>query len=510
VIEYVPDRPEDASLRRAERLLNDPRPKVQLPGDNRLLSDFAREVGQHLATVELFRRDRYAVLINHRRDGLELMTPDLFRTWVEHHVVGFKVRGVGENTIEFDRTMTQEDAGGLLRSPQFLEQLRPIERLNTVRLPVTRTNGEVELLAEGYDGAAKVFTAGALTYREDMDLTDARAVLDDLLGEFVFGDTGRSMAVAISAMLTLYAYGLLPPKSIRPVFFAVANDNGAGKTTILKCAAIPVCGHARIKSEPKDDDEVRKSLLTAVMEARPYVFFDNVKGHLSSPSLEAFATATAWEDRILGKSKTFSGENCSTVLISGNSLTVSPDMARRGLFVELFQEHERPADRQYKRELADNTLLEIRGNILAALWALVREWHAAGQPKPSRSSASFPAWARIIGGIVEHAGYECPLQPATLETSGDRDAMDMHNLICAATGSLYTFGELVELGRTQGLFESVFAASSENSELEPKQRSILGKLFRRYDRRLFRDGERKLRFKVDGKGHNRRFSITKE
>jgi hypothetical protein len=65
------------------QLLNGPRPKVQLPGDNRLLSEFAREVGEQLANVDLFRRDTYAVVINRRRDGLELMTPDLFRTWVE-------------------------------------------------------------------------------------------------------------------------------------------------------------------------------------------------------------------------------------------------------------------------------------------------------------------------------------------------------------------------------------------------------------------------------------------
>jgi len=492
-------------------VLNDPRPKVQLPGDNRIVSEFAREIGKHLANVDLFRRDTYAVTINYRRDGLEIMTPDLFRTWIEKHVVCFKVRVVGKNIMEFDRTMTKEDANAVLRSSQFLEELRPIERFNTVRLPVLRANGKVELLAEGYDTEAKVYTASQLFYREDMTLSEGKAVLDDLHGEFVFADPGRSRAVAVASMLTLYAYGLLPLKSLRPVFISVANDIGAGKTTILKCAVVPVCGHGRVKSEPKDDDEIRKSLLTAVMEARPYVFFDNVKAHLTSPSLEAFATATGWEDRILGKSKTFAGDNCSTVFISGNTLTVSSDLARRALFIELFQELERPQDHQYKRELDDTALFKMRADILAALWALVREWHAAGQPPPSRSSSSFPAWARTIGGIVEHAGYGCPLETAVLETSGDRDAADMHTLVCQSTpGEAFTFSALVKVARQQGLFERLVPTTAAEDELDPKQRSALGNLFRRYHRRLFNDGTRRLRFTVEGKGHNRRFYVREE
>ena len=98
------------------------------------------------------------------------------------------------------------------------------------------------------------------------------------------------------------------------------------------------------------------------------------------------------------------------MFVTGNGCTVSPDMRRRTLFVELFMENERAEDRKFQRELDEAALLNMRSAILSALWAFVREWNAAGRPKPSRTHSSFPQWAEIIGGIVEFAGYCCPLQ----------------------------------------------------------------------------------------------------
>lgn len=87
----------------------------------------------------------------------------------------------------------------------------------------------------------------------------------------------------------------------------------------------------------------------------------------------------------------------------------------------------------------------------------------------------------------------------------------MHGLVCAATvGKEYTFAELVTLGREEGLFERLLSTTTADSELDPKNRSIVGNLFRRYARRLFTDGERRLVFKVDGKGHKRVFFISQE
>jgi hypothetical protein len=71
-------------------------------------------------------------------------------------------------------------------------------------------------------------------------------------------------------------------------------------------------------------------------------------------------------------SKEFSGEAGAVVLLTGNQLTVSPDMRRRALMIELFMQELRAEDRQFRRILDETAMLEMQPRLLAALWALVR------------------------------------------------------------------------------------------------------------------------------------------
>ena len=273
-----------------------------------------------------------------------------------------------------------------------------MEVLNLVRVPVMRRSGKIELLSEGYDAESKSFTLNSGWAPADMGAGEARRVIEQLLSEFVFADQGRSLAVAIASMMTVFGRGLLPRKSLRPCFIFLANAEGAGKTLLVKVATVPVLGHAPVGTAPKDETEMQKILLTALVEGRQVLFLDNFKRHVASESLEGFLTASDYEGRILGQSKSFRGENNSVVFITGNGCTVSPDMRRRSLFCELFLEAERAEDRVFKNDLEVPGLIEQRSKILSALWALVRDWDRAGRPKPSRGNSSFADWARSSAG----------------------------------------------------------------------------------------------------------------
>jgi hypothetical protein len=176
------------------------------------------------------------------------------------------------------------------------------------------------------------------------------------------------------------------------------------------------------------------------------------------------------------------------------------------LFCELFLEAERAEDRVFKNNLEVPTLLEKRAEILGALWALIVDWDKAGRPKPTRGNSSFTDWADVIGGIVQHAGFACPLEAPALEAAADTDGSDMRALVTAIAGSsqrkAVSFDELVTLARGGGLFERVLPA---DGDLDAKTRSVLGKLFGRYDRRLVGG----FRFLVEGKGHSRAFKVEK-
>jgi hypothetical protein len=486
--------------------LNDPRPKVQLPGDNYLLSDCAREIGRILAPKDIFARGGLVLIVNDRKDGLTPMSPEMLRTWVEDHLVLYKVRKVSgtEETIQFKRTITQTDAAGILASPQFMEQLQQIERFNPIRVPVMRRDGNIALLPDGYDEETKSFTCDSVPVVSGMDVTDARGIIDEILSEFLFADDGRSKAVAVAAMLTVFGRGLLPPKSLRPCFIFLANAEGAGKTLLVKCATVPVLGYTPAGTKPKDEDEMRKALLTAVLEARPVIFFDNAKRHIASEALEGFLTAQDYGDRILGQSKSFRGDNNAVVFITGNGCTVSPDMRRRSLFCELFLEVERAEDRVFQTNLEVPLLLERRSEILTALWALIQNWDKDMRPKASRRNSSFPDWSEIIGGIVEHAGYGCPLETPQIEAAADQDGADMRTLVKAiADGAklkVVQFEDVVDVARAGGLFEWIIPP---DGDLEPKPKATFARLLKGYDRRLIGG----YRFTLLDKGRNRRFQV---
>ena len=487
--------------------LDDTRPTVQLPGNNRLLSDFAAELGKGISKANVFKRGMLTVTLNEQCDGLAVMSPEKMRTWIEQHAVCCKTHRVtdDETVVSYRRTMSRADAEGVLASPQFLEQLRPIERVNSVRLPVLREDGYIKLLPEGYDAESRTLTlASSVVVVDNLPLPQARQILDKLLGEFRFSDNGRSKAVAISAMLSLFAASLLPKNSLRPCFIYLANAEGAGKTLLVKFATVPVLGSVPASCKPRDEEEMRKTLLTAIIEAKPVLFFDNIKGRLASEALEAFITTQEWSGRVLGVSKTFAGRNLVTVFVTGNGCTVSPDMRRRSLFCELFIEAERPEDREFKQRLEVPEILERRSEILSALLSLVRHWDSAMRPKPSHCNSSFPEWSDIIGGIVEHAGYGCPLEAANIQEAADVDGADMRTLVdTLGDGANVTFGEIVKIARQHDLFGEYFLGDHE--QLDHTNKARLASLLRRYGGRLIGGA----RFSLEGTGRKRRYKVEK-
>jgi hypothetical protein len=226
---------------------------------------------------------------------------------------------------------------------------------------------------------------------------------------------------------------------------------------------------------------------------------DNTKGRLDSAALECFLSAATYGGRRLGANEDIAAPNLATVFVTGNGLTVSPDMRRRSLVVELRLEVERAEDRQFRRLLDDAVLLAMRPQILAALWALVRNWDTSGRPGPSRSHSAFPAWAQVVGGIVEAAGYACPLETPALAV--DSDGEDMRELATALAdrASPLAFSEVVGLARERELFADMLGGA----EMDRRAKSAFSKLLGRYDHRLVGD----YRFLVDGKGRERRYAV---
>jgi len=166
-----------------------------------------------------------------------------------------------------------------------------------------------------------------------------------------------------------------------------------------------------VQALPRDENEMGKLLTAAVAGGLQYRCFDNVKGYLNSPELESFITSPRRSGRHLGFSKMLEADNDVAIFITGNGLSLSPDLARRSLLCDLWyagkvEERviEDPIDETRLRSVAS------RSTILSAMWALVDYWSTFGCPRSKGARlAGFEGFSEIIGGIVTTAKFADPM-----------------------------------------------------------------------------------------------------
>jgi hypothetical protein len=468
------------------------KPAIRLPATGHYLSEFAAKLGTILADGGFYNFNGVCSTIEHnpRLNAYELtrMEPQVFRSALESHCVPFIVAKKDEKILRFNKTISVADALGTLVSPDFLKRLPPLSALNLIRLPIRREDGNIELLPPGYDPVSGIFTtSNGFQYDGYLDFESAKKFLEtELLGEVCFqkDDKDRSLAVVLAEMLTLFCTHLLPAGALRPGFLFSANSEGAGKTTLAFLAIVPRLGYAAAASAARDEEEMRKEILSVALAGKPVFFLDNVKHHLSSGSLERLMTSPTVEGRILGESREVTVPHALTVIITGNGATISADLRRRVLIVELFLPEAKSEEHCFKQSLAYEEILGLAPKILAALWALVRHWRDKGRPMPSRSLNGFAAWSETVGAIVECAGFASPcLAPGGLKYSGDKDTADMEKLVEVVNPShQYKFSELVELAQDHELFDWMIG---QEGEPDIKAKSKLGKFLKKQHERIF-------------------------
>jgi hypothetical protein len=522
-------------------------PFVRLPCENYMLSQTAREVGGILKNNGIFRRDDLVVTIDRERGIWKPMTAQKFRTYVEDYMVPAKIKGVDEATGKPQwkaTTMSKDVSGGVLESPAFLKQQRELLRVNAVPMPVLREGGEsggkIELLQPGYDHQAKIFTlSGAVTVRADMPKEDAVAFLRDLYREFPFGDrkddgTSRSLAVCIAGMLSYFGMGLIGKLTNRLHFVYTANTVASGKSLLAKMAIVPVAGSARVRVKSDSAEELKKELATAALDGDSYFFLDDLEGVLKSQELNAFMTSATVGGRMLGGLTGFTAEKQCVVFITGNNLKLSTDIARRTLRVALYSEQFDVQEREVKRPIDEEWLSrpDVRGDVLSALWALIREWDKAGRPKGARVLRGFERWCEVFGGIVLNAGFGDPCEAPPLEdNSGSNETADMLALVEALYADMratlhdgvparkkeFTFQDLVDACQENDAFswamEGTWKKDRESTEewleLNQKSKSALGRMFsEKFGGQVMRlkDGTR-VRFGHRGRNRHRKYAV---
>ena len=323
--------------------------------------------------------------------------------------------------------LTEYKVKPLLAAPELHRQMPAIERLADYPMPVRLADGQVRLTYLGYDREARTWTVpDAPDLVVPATVEDAVEALLELVRDFCFAEAADGLpddlyvASAMAYLLTPHVRFLFEPERA-PIFLATANRPGCGKDLLLGLAMVLATGGQPAYSPPPGDtEETRKRLFAAARAGERFLLLSNAKGHLNNCVLEGNATSPHIRDRVLGVSEARTYPNTAIYGISGNGITLSEDLTRRCLQLQLVYMAEDLNAREYTYPDLYGHALANRAQYLGALQALVQNWCDKGCPGGSRPMASFTGWSAVAGGILEAADITNPISRGDLERNEDQ------------------------------------------------------------------------------------------
>jgi hypothetical protein len=376
-----------------------------------LTTRIERAFGQIRATPSLgkiFSCDGQLVRVSHDRPGssLEKLSKAALRNWLDRRTLwGDWTRG------KFVQTPPPNDVcTAILASKDWPTDIfPPLESLQTT--PFLSRAGRL-VIRPGYDAETKALliplslemsSVSSLPTSEEVD--DAKRTLAEPFIDFAFEHPAHQ-TMAIALLLTFF---VRPRLDNVPLFLIEAPTRASGKTLLIRVLSRIALGYEPlISSFPSSRSELERTITAQLRLGRRLVVFDNVVEPLGGDVLCALLTAPWWSSRALGRSSMLELRNDAIVVATGNNPAVRGDLVRRTVRIRLNTHAERPQDRDCDQFVHPNLLQwcqEQRGRIVHAILTLINRWIADGSPPGASQLGSFETWTRIVGGILQSAGY---------------------------------------------------------------------------------------------------------
>lgn len=273
-----------------------------------------------------------------------------------------------------------------------------------VDMPVMRRDGA--LRGEGYDEPSGLLVLGGEEVVETIpcavDTTLAALALETLwkpFSEFPFAgplDKGGALAAILTAVLR-------PVLPTAPMFVFDAPTQGSGKT-LMSLAVGALAGGAQLMAPlpSKDEAEVRKILLSVLLEAPRAVVFDNQWGMLDSAVLAGMLTSDVFGGRLLGTNTTLKAPTSVLVMVTGNNVLLGGETPRRSVRIRIDAGMDTPFSRRF--DFCPHAYArQNRAGLVTAALTLVR-WALASAE--GGRVGSFEVWDEMVGQTVAKIGRE--------------------------------------------------------------------------------------------------------
>ena len=192
---------------------------------------------------------------------------------------------------------------------------------------------------------------------------------------------------------------------------APVSGAGAGKGLLARCMCIIAFGREpHAVTAGANAEELEKRIAAELIEGSPALFLDNLNNKAFRSDLLASAiTERPSRVRLLGRSQMVPLNASAFVILTGNGLTVSEDLARRFVAVDFDARTEDPEVRPFAIDIRIE-VMKRRTELLAALLTIWRWGRIATDIKPGIALGSFEQWCRWVRDPLLALGCQDPVE----------------------------------------------------------------------------------------------------
>lgn len=301
---------------------------------------------------------------------------------------------------------------GMLRAPRLWAHLRHVQ--NVHGLPVVRMDGSVA--GEGYDPVTRLLIRYDGVKFGEIGTTRAQAetaleALKDLFCQFPF-ESEQDRAVAVCLCVMACVRRVLP---LSPGVLVDSPSSGIGKGLLINVASILASGReADPMQQPKEEDELGKTLFSALRDGAHHIAFDNVSGQFGGEAYDMLMTAPVFKGRILGQSVIQAVPASALVTVTGRNVMFRGDASGRTLRCKLVTPLERPDEgREFKYPQLERHVAANRGAIVAQVLTIVRAYLLAGRPCEMRPLRMYYEWGAMAREPLVWLGMVDPVESIT-------------------------------------------------------------------------------------------------
>jgi hypothetical protein len=404
-------------------------PKLVIRRDD--LPTTARELAETLADdPHLYYRGDRVVYVHHDERGDLVITAatkeDVIN--VTHRYVRPAVERKTEKGVETIYITLPNQVAALYLALRGDCGLRPLAAITSS--PVFHPSGEI-LTGDGYDPVTRTLrhqvpNVHVPDYPTDADARRAFTLLRRAIATFPFADAvcdqdgsvdqssqpGLDESSAIAALVTACLRASLPLCPAFAVRAAAFSGSGVGKGLLTRTIAAIAFGRPpRTITPGHSAEELDKRIVSAVLAGYTAILFDNCNGHtLKSDTLASLVTECPTTIRPLGSSEAVTVDSRAWIVVTGNALEISEDLARRFLVTNLDARMENPETRRFTFDPVERALQQ-RPELLGAVGTIWR-WgrQRAGALPAGAPLGSFAEWCRQVRDPLLALGIRDPVE----------------------------------------------------------------------------------------------------